>query len=321
MEAPPDDLPSDARDLANSYLNLECVTEFGAILEKEKPPPLIYHYTNGDGLRGILESGCLRFTSIFNLNDPSELHHGVSHACRIIDDASAAVNAPAELKLFARGFTEALRGNIETTARYLVCCFSRQGDELGQWRAYADDGRGFVLGFDATILEQAFSKAAPGNHSTFPVTYDDAKLRQLQDGIVTATLPYISAPSKRGWGTDVVARYEGEIRGTLAAHILHSATFFKHAAYKNEDEYRFLQLHNPRRPVEGIKLRSRPYELIRYREFDWRAPAAAALKQIAIGPAADARMAFRFVDDCIREFFPAEHSVNIRKSEIPYRSR
>ena len=32
------------------------------------------------------------------------------------------------------------------------CCFSEDGDSLGQWRAYADDGRGVAIGLCATFL-------------------------------------------------------------------------------------------------------------------------------------------------------------------------
>ena len=35
-----------------------------------------------------------------------------------------------------------------------VACFSRDGDHLGQWRAYADDGRGFAIGFDSKALKE-----------------------------------------------------------------------------------------------------------------------------------------------------------------------
>ena len=40
-----------------------------------------------------------------------------------------------------------MSGHIEGIAHFFVCCFSQNGDELGQWRAYADDGRdlAFVL--------------------------------------------------------------------------------------------------------------------------------------------------------------------------------
>ena len=48
------------------------VQSFLATLEAREPSPLIYHYTNDAGLRGILESGQLWLTDVFKLNDPSE---------------------------------------------------------------------------------------------------------------------------------------------------------------------------------------------------------------------------------------------------------
>jgi hypothetical protein len=49
------------------------------LVSKREVPPVIYHYTNDLGLRGILETGVFWLTDIFNLNDPSELRHGFSH--------------------------------------------------------------------------------------------------------------------------------------------------------------------------------------------------------------------------------------------------
>jgi hypothetical protein len=53
----------------------ETIRSIGRTLDAREPPPIIYHYTNDAGLRGILESGKLWLTDIFNLNDPSELSH------------------------------------------------------------------------------------------------------------------------------------------------------------------------------------------------------------------------------------------------------
>ena len=49
-------------------------------LDSQPPPPIIYHYTNDVGLKGILETGQLWLTDIFSLNDPAELTHGFSVA-------------------------------------------------------------------------------------------------------------------------------------------------------------------------------------------------------------------------------------------------
>lgn len=95
--------------------------------------------------------------------------------------------------------------------------------------------------------------------------------------------------------------------------------FFKHEAYKNESEYRFLQIHSADAPPPEAKLRSCPYSLVKYREFDWRSVAAGALKEIVIGPAADRDKAVQFAKDCLRSFhgtvFEPFHS------RIPYKAR
>lgn len=34
----------------------------------------------------------------------------------------------------------------------LISCFSKNGDLLSQWRAYAEDGKGFSIGFDSNYI-------------------------------------------------------------------------------------------------------------------------------------------------------------------------
>jgi len=35
-----------------------------------------------------------------------------------------------------------------------IACLTLEGDQLSQWRSYADDGRGFAIGFRASALEK-----------------------------------------------------------------------------------------------------------------------------------------------------------------------
>ncbi len=108
-----------------------------------------------------------------------------------------------------------------------------------------------------------------------------------------------------------------ELSVALAANALHAVLFFKHEAYNNEREYRFLEVHRADAPPQ-VKLRSRPYSLIRYREFDWKSAAAEALRKIVIGPAAHQETARRFAGDCVRTFMSG--AVDIVLSAIPYRA-
>jgi len=296
------------------------IASFVGPLDSEPPPPIIYHYTNDVGLRGILETGKIWLTDIFNLNDPSELSHGFSHIVEILKGMAA--SGPPEVNIFAQD-TEAFatRGGIRAAAHYFVCSFSAAGDDLGQWRAYADNGRGYALGFDAKMLEAAYigngSTLIP-NNSTFPITYADAQLADLHRQIAEAALPLISLPRGRELSNDVIRAYMRELSVLVSMHALRAVLFFKHEAYNNEREYRFLQIHRADIPAPDVKFRSRPYALVRYREFDWNAVAADALKTIIIGPAADSLKATQFAQDCIASF--AGRSVEVIPSKIPYRA-
>jgi hypothetical protein len=168
-------------------------------VEAKKPPPLLYHYTNNAGLAGIVESGRLWFADIFAQNDPSELRHGLGIAINLLK--SRATDARPEIATFASQFERFdLDAGIEAAGHFFICCFSSDGDDLGQWRAYADNGQGFALGFDTSSLESAFikKKGKPiKQHSTFHVTYDDNELTRIQTALVDLVDPLM--PWRRSW--------------------------------------------------------------------------------------------------------------------------
>jgi hypothetical protein len=76
------------------------IRSVASALDATAPPEIVYHYTDDNGLRGILDSGRLWLTDIFSLNDPSELIHGFSHAVGILNER-AATGHPAT-RLFAK---------------------------------------------------------------------------------------------------------------------------------------------------------------------------------------------------------------------------
>ena len=212
-------------------------------------------------------------------------------------------------------------GNSSAAAHYFVCSFSSTGDDLGQWRAYADNGRGYALGFDSKELEKAFTKDGDvpiPNNCTFPITYSDGKLVELHRQLVERMFHLLSLPYGRGLSSKNIREYIGELFVLLSIHSLRPALFFKHEAYSNESEYRFLQIHRADMPPPEVKLRSRPYSLVKYREFDWRSAASGALKEIVIGPAADREKAFQFATDCLRSFHGTVFQP--RHSKIPYKA-
>jgi hypothetical protein len=277
-------------------------------------PPVIYHYTNDVGLRGILKTGKFWLTDIFALNDPSELEHGVSHFIKALDNKIA--NGHPEGRSISECF-KIFMSKKKLFASFFVCSFSSDVNDLGQWRAYADNGRGFAIGFDTKIFEDAFMKdviSSQGN-ATFSVIYDnDRQLAEIQRGLVERLFNLNPFPRIEDLDKDA---FFNKLLFPLICNSLYPTLYFKHGAYKNEKEYRFLQMHSVV-PPPVVNYRSRHYSLIKYREFDWRSLAAKALKKIVIGPSADKEKVSQFARDCFQE--AGIDAVELEESNIPYRS-
>jgi len=299
----------------------DVLAPFTSTIEAEPPPDTIYHYTDDNGLKGILQHGALWLTDIFSLNDPSELKHGIGIASGLIREIGCGDEIVA---IFANRFAKIMNDSTENIANFFVCSFSKARDDLGQWRSYADDGRGYVLEFGADRLEQEFAKTAEGTRwvcSAFAVTYDDTKLAEIQRGMIQVVLPQIYALKTMGLEPEIWWSFLRILTLVLARGCVNASVFFKHPAYENECEYRFLQLHTSDDKLGGLRFRQCRCRLVRYMEFQWRELALDALKGIVSGPAADPVSAKQFAADCLKAFVPTESGLPISRSTVPYRGR
>lgn len=316
-----DAVPLDMQDALERFNDdaQEIVHSFLATVNSQPPPPIVYHYTNDVGLKGILETGQLWLTDVFSLNDPSELTHGFSIAINALTSKVARDSVVGQK--FAKNFAAFQeQGAIPKTAHFFMCSFSSCGDDLGQWRAYADNGRGYAVGFDAKALENGFIErdGIPiPNNSTFHIIYSDAQLLGIQGQIVEKMRNLIMLPAGRGLQNSTINVYMAELQMLLTLHILHTILFFKHEAYANEREFRFLQIHRADEPP-AVKVRAHRYGLVKYGEFDWRSTAPDALRKIVVGPAAEYGTTSQFAKDCLGLFH--SNNVEVARSEIPYRS-
>jgi Protein of unknown function (DUF2971) len=273
-------------------------------LTSRKAPASIYHYTGDAGLKGILERGTLWLSDISSLNDPSELRHGFEIAIRELEKMVA--GGPPESREFAKDLrSERIRKKIQEAADFFICSFSLCGDDLGQWRAYADNGCGFALEFDADALEREFTRNED-HAASFHLTYNDAELAGLDRQIIEKMLHLAQVPSCKD-----------DLSLAFMVYATTAAIYFKHPAYKNEMEYRLLEAYSVG-ATPCVNWRSRRNSLIRYREFDWRSAVPGALKKIIVGPA-DRRNAFQFASKCLRQY-PESGNVLIDCSPIPYRA-
>ena len=303
---------------------------FLSSVRNRSSPSLIYHYTDDRGLYSILTGGKLWFSDIFDLNDPSELYHGVDVAVNAARRLARRKNATNIFQYFAKKLRSGLRESVESTACYFVCCFSEDGDDLGQWRAYAADGQGYALGFDRQELEDAFlalyhEGVKEGVYNpfigTFSVNYNKGDAQKIHEELIECAKPFLEPLDQETYDPESVRQFLIRLSVNLSTDLLLTSLFFKDGTFRNEQEYRFLQVLESAAGAEDIKYRPRSHSLVKYREFDWRNLAPNALRKIVIGPAADLKASGEFVIDCLdaSDYLP-DHIVNISKSDIPYQS-
>lgn len=127
------------------------------------PPEIIYHYTNADGLVGIVSSGSLWATDLRFVNDASELDHALKSMEAAIERARGRFTSPTQANLLDR-LDDAV-GHREMFPSVHSVSFSANGDLLSQWRAYGGDGGGYAIGFASFDLRPDFGRGAPADRS------------------------------------------------------------------------------------------------------------------------------------------------------------
>ena len=141
--------------------------------DESKIGDTLYHYTNVAGLEGILKSEAVWFTDFRHMNDPSEISHGIE-LCRDV----IRLRKPGKdgrVVLFLDCLADLMRlDNFSRALEYFIGSFSRASDDLGQWRAYADNGRGVAIGFAPHLfaVENAADKRPNEIAFVSPVVYD-----------------------------------------------------------------------------------------------------------------------------------------------------
>lgn len=274
-------------------------------------PATLFHYTTSAGLRGITATGTLRLCDLFTMNDPTEMRHGVRYVVNALQEAAAKGHRAA--KLFAWQFAEHLNQNLERISRQFVTCFTPVGDDLGQWRAYGENGKGFAIGFDGPKMEAAFHEL-PHLNGTFAVNYRVDLLREAAEKIVHEALKVLEFPTGRKYDGPTISAFLQALSVETSNAILYTAMLFKHPAYSVEREYRFHHV-RPMDDEHGIRTNGTRS----YIELPWKSKNANRLTHVILGPATEKEEARRFVECCLAAGGIEPREIKIELSTIPYR--
>ncbi len=186
----------------------------------------IYHYCNTSTLLSVLKTDALWFSDANMMNDSEEGRYGYA----LFERAANALLKIAKDKPALEGLTPDFFNHVDDylsprqlRSHPVIACFSREPDVLSQWRAYAQEGQGWAIGFDGDALA-----AMPV--TLLDVLYDsDQQLEEVKNTLAAMYLLW----RKRG----------GEFKAAVGSDaILLSSLLlaYKHPSFREEQEIRAL---------------------------------------------------------------------------------
>jgi hypothetical protein len=275
----------------------------------------LFHYTNADGLLGILRSRVFWGTDITHLNDSSELEYGIELVRRQLDEAA---RRRAQGKVAA--LLDAVRENFHSFGwlTAFVSCFCQEGDLLSQWRGYGGSGGGYTIGIrscskqDTAIPEPKISLRQ--------VIYNPTEQLQLINGSIAKLeefADYVYADNSLDWN-EVANKLTSFFRQEVGDYLW----CFKNDAFSEEQEWRFMYLTGPADPApRSMHFRPTSGGLIPYVELDLfnlrTGDTFLDICEIVCGPALDPDRSVSTVKTLLRSL--KYEGVDVRPSRVPLR--
>jgi len=271
-------------------------------LLKKKPPDVLYHYTSQRGLLGIIEKKKLWATHIRYLNDSTEFDYPLESARKLLckeRDSSDERRAQFAEKALAQ-LNSSL--DINTAFTVYVASFSRNRNQLSQWRGYCTHGSGFSVGFRVSNLRNLVERRSNDFDLAFvPCLYRKEDQNALISELISRA---ITVPTNTS----------AEVLFVLS--ILRWAPAIKHKKFEEEAEWRLVA----RGVRDDSSFRERHSFLIPYVEFDLTSKdrkGIDCIKSVTVGPTSYPKLSEQSVKDLL-----SKHGVDNCKtscSGIPLR--
>ncbi|MCU4677709.1 DUF2971 domain-containing protein [Catenovulum sp. 2E275] len=189
----------------------------------------IYHYCGINAFFNIIRNKKLWVSAANNLNDYKEVDWFIDKARNKLSQAVRPENQD-----YLNEFW--LHRSVNSPMPY-ICSFSKNGDLLSQWRAYADDGSGLAIGFNREYFGFDSKMPTPNVSSKQSVGLADVIYdEKYQDRIVDTLVGTVGTPTE--------SDDEKYNRFANAAVLINQFSYIcKNSAFKEEDEVRIV--HTP----------------------------------------------------------------------------
>jgi hypothetical protein len=244
---------------------------------------LVWHYTNGPGLLGIIESGTLYSTQVSCLNDSSEMRYGQGLFKKALAEALSTLADDSHVKQFVARYIKqiedvnALVVPTHAPSPFFVACFSGKEDDLSTWRAYGRGQNGYAIAFRA---EHLFGKS----NVLLKMNYDRTVHEKLATEVVAATLRFYDEgfPSRQGQD---VPTWDREFVEAWESIITYLQPLIKDPGFEAESEYRILHAFNTSEDVERTVILQKDTMMTRHLPLSFQpGKGVLPIEKVMIGP-------------------------------------
>ncbi|MDF4902387.1 DUF2971 domain-containing protein [Vibrio parahaemolyticus] len=193
----------------------------------------LFHYTDANGLIGILENKSLWVNDVNFMNDTHELVHGL-----ILFRDEFATYEQNEIISLTTWFLNVLINNPYQIGSFLITSFCTSGNILDMWRGYGSSGQKYSIEFDESILLQSMQEQYPdADIGFYDCIYGEESNTRLVKEVTS------------GWLSDTEALSIEAGKATLNIKkviqlIVKPALMMKNYGFANEQERRLLVLMN-----------------------------------------------------------------------------
>ncbi|UFN49134.1 DUF2971 domain-containing protein [Roseomonas sp. OT10] len=282
-------------------------------------PKTLWHYTSGEGLIGIVQSGSLFSTHISCLNDSAELNYASNLLLQSLKMRASQHYPQSPKSVLHTVIDTPSKVSSSIISPFFVACFTENGDDLSQWRGYGGGEGGYAIGFEPSWLLQGFLHDPK---VIYKMSYDHEQHRHLADRVALHTETYFQngldirpGVSPRDWAEAFLPIWVNAI--TQLGPVV------KHPSFYGENEWRFV---HRLRSEDRSQLVFRQRRSMMARHFPLRFPPPdqrecniLPINHIRVGPSRHKEVSLISVQDLLLSS-GYEDRVTVDMSPIPFQS-
>ena len=256
-----------------------------------KKEGVLYHYTSHDTLYNIVESGTLRASHVYYMNDSNEIKYAIGNFISVVQNREKSSESEEE-SMFLQQFPNWLQ-NMKNNPHYIFSfSLSEKGNLLSQWRAYTPHGTGVSIGFNKSDIE---NYVLNNDMRLVQCIYSPDKQNQLLSSVLDHVLvQFKNDKSNIDISKGPVGQEFHMYLNQFSGYLLGEFIKIKDPAFHEECEWRLISKFYESYVDQNIKFRSGKTTLVPYVNFDIGNIRSDGnlFEQVYIGPSPNFGLAF-----------------------------